>query len=102
MCAYQDRTKASKVKADGCNIETLLTHKFHVIYWDRDGQPGNILCVHDCPQWPVFRLGERLDILTVLGDNIEAIDHYDLKHLVWVKTDLLHPYMLSADMYLFL
>lgn len=102
MRAYQDRSKATVVKTDAHNVEAVLAHKFHVVFWDQDGQPGDILCVHNCPQWLIFRLGERLDVLAVLGNNIDAVDYYDLKHLVWIKTDLLHPYMLSADTYVFL
>ncbi|KAF8225776.1 hypothetical protein L208DRAFT_1461091 [Tricholoma matsutake] len=85
MRAYQDRSKATVVKMDAHNVEAVLACKFHVVFWDQDGQPGDIL------------LGERLDVLAVLGSNIDAIDYYDLKHFVWIKTDLLHPYMLSAD-----
>ena len=62
-------------------VDAKLTQKFHVVFWDQDGEDALITCIQDCPCWPVFVLSESpSEVLKGLGDKILNVDWYDLKH----------------------
>jgi phosphotransferase system IIB component len=102
MREYEDRTKAKSGKKGLLRIDPAVVRKFNLVFWDDDNRDAAIICIHDCPQWPIFILHSSPDILKRLGEDITDIDLYHLKHRVWVQIDLTYPHSISTDAYIFL
>jgi hypothetical protein len=102
MQDYKDRTQATAVKRSLTRANPTLAQKFHIVFWDQDDVDAIIMCIHDCPNWPVFVLGESCEVLKGLGNGILDMDWYDVKHRLWIQIKMAYRFEVSTDAYVFL
>jgi hypothetical protein len=102
MREYEDKRNTVVVKKGVPQVDPVITRRFQIVYWDRDGESLMVHSIHDCPTWPIWCLSEAPEVLAGLGADIMAIDQYDVKHCYWKQTDFAYPHCLTMECSLFL
>ncbi|KAJ7225093.1 hypothetical protein C8J57DRAFT_1535535 [Mycena rebaudengoi] len=88
------------IRKPAVNIATV--HRFTLVYWDDDNKSAAIRVVDECPSWPLFRLSESRQTLASLGDDIHALQFYDLRLRLWVHITTDYTHSLTPNGYLLL
>ena len=102
MREYEDRTKTVAIKKGTPRIDPVISRRFQIAYWDRDGEPATIHSIHGCATWPIWCLSEAPEVLAALGSNITMLDQYEVKSSYWRQVDLNYPHLLTTECHLFL
>ncbi|KAJ7838539.1 hypothetical protein B0H13DRAFT_1911780 [Mycena leptocephala] len=84
-------------------VDLSTIHRSTLVYWDQDDKDPLITGVTECgPSWPNFRLSDTPQTLALLGDNLTAVEFYDVRFRLWIRVGLEYTHVLTSNTYLLL